>query len=121
MGLWSKLFGGSSTNVSKRDLPGSIEVMYKELNNLTYPLMFHVCSSRKLDTTDVPSLFQAQCPGCNSIMNTVALMQIGDILETGAITPTPLQLKCPQCGVAYLTEDVVMTTVRAAEEILEEK
>ena len=30
-------------------------------------------------------------------------------------------LKCPQCGVAYLTEDVVMTTVRAAEEILEEK
>lgn len=30
-------------------------------------------------------------------------------------------LKCPECGVAYLTEDTVMTTVRAAEELLEEK
>jgi hypothetical protein len=30
-------------------------------------------------------------------------------------------LKCPECGVAYLTEDVVMTTVKAAEELLEEK
>ena len=30
-------------------------------------------------------------------------------------------LKCPECGVAYLTEDIVMTTVRAAEELLEEK
>jgi hypothetical protein len=30
-------------------------------------------------------------------------------------------LKCPQCGVAYLTEDVVMTVVKAAEDALEEK
>ena len=30
-------------------------------------------------------------------------------------------LKCPVGGEAYLTEDVVMTIVRAAEEILEEK
>jgi hypothetical protein len=30
-------------------------------------------------------------------------------------------LKCPECGVAYLTEDIVMTTVKAAEELLEEK
>jgi len=30
-------------------------------------------------------------------------------------------LKCPQCGVAYLTEAVVMTTVKAAEDALEEK
>jgi hypothetical protein len=30
-------------------------------------------------------------------------------------------LKCPECGVAYLTEDVVMTTVKAAEDALEEK
>jgi hypothetical protein len=30
-------------------------------------------------------------------------------------------LKCPQCGVEYLTEKVVTTTVQAAEEILEEK
>jgi hypothetical protein len=30
-------------------------------------------------------------------------------------------LKCPECGVAYLTEDTVMTTVKAAEELLEEK
>ena len=30
-------------------------------------------------------------------------------------------LKCPQCGVAYLTEDIVMTTVKAAEDALEEK
>jgi hypothetical protein len=30
-------------------------------------------------------------------------------------------LKCPVCGVAYLTEDVVMTTVKAAEDALEEK
>lgn len=78
--------------------PDSIEVLYKELNNLTYPLIFHVCRPRKLYTTDVHSLFQAQCPACNSIMNTVALMQIGDILETGGITPTPLHLICPQCG-----------------------
>ena len=28
---------------------------------------------------------------------------------------------CSVCGVAYLTEDVVMTTVKAAEEALEEK
>jgi hypothetical protein len=30
-------------------------------------------------------------------------------------------LKCPICGAAYLTEDVVMTTVKAAEDALEEK
>jgi hypothetical protein len=30
-------------------------------------------------------------------------------------------LKCPVCGVAYLTEDIVMSTVKAAEELLEEK
>lgn len=30
-------------------------------------------------------------------------------------------LKCPQCGVAYLTEDIVMTIVKAAEDALEEK
>jgi hypothetical protein len=30
-------------------------------------------------------------------------------------------IKCPVCGVAYLTEDVVMTTVKAAEDALEEK
>jgi hypothetical protein len=30
-------------------------------------------------------------------------------------------LKCPICGAAYLTEDVVMTTVKAAEDMLEEK
>jgi hypothetical protein len=30
-------------------------------------------------------------------------------------------LKCPKCGASYLTEDIVMTTVRAAEAILEEK
>jgi hypothetical protein len=30
-------------------------------------------------------------------------------------------LKCPQCGVYYLTEYVVMTVVQAAESSLEEK
>lgn len=30
-------------------------------------------------------------------------------------------LKCPECGVAYLTENVVLTTVKAAEDLLEEK
>jgi len=30
-------------------------------------------------------------------------------------------LKCPVCGVEYLTEHVVMTTVAAAEEALEQK
>lgn len=30
-------------------------------------------------------------------------------------------LKCPVCGAAYLTEDIVMSTVKAAEELLEEK
>jgi hypothetical protein len=30
-------------------------------------------------------------------------------------------LKCPVGGEAYLTEDVVMTIVKAAEDILEEK
>ena len=30
-------------------------------------------------------------------------------------------LKCPECGVVYLAEDIVMTTVKAAEELLEEK
>jgi hypothetical protein len=30
-------------------------------------------------------------------------------------------IKCPQCGVAYLTEDVVMTVVKAAQDALEEK
>jgi hypothetical protein len=30
-------------------------------------------------------------------------------------------LKCPECGVEYLTEQTVRTVVRAAEEILEEK
>jgi hypothetical protein len=30
-------------------------------------------------------------------------------------------IKCPQCGVAYLTEDIVQTVVKAAENALEEK
>lgn len=30
-------------------------------------------------------------------------------------------LKCPKCGVAYLTEYVVRTTVRTAEEYIEAK
>ncbi len=30
-------------------------------------------------------------------------------------------LKCPQCGTEYLTERVVMTTVAAAEDTLEQK
>jgi hypothetical protein len=30
-------------------------------------------------------------------------------------------LKCPECGVAYLTEDIVMSTVKAAEDMLEQK
>jgi len=30
-------------------------------------------------------------------------------------------LKCPECGVSYLTEDVVMSIVKAAEDALEEK
>jgi hypothetical protein len=30
-------------------------------------------------------------------------------------------LKCPKCGVEYLTERIVMSTVRAAENALEEK
>jgi hypothetical protein len=30
-------------------------------------------------------------------------------------------LKCPECGTAYLTEDIVMTVVKAAEDALEEK
>ena len=30
-------------------------------------------------------------------------------------------IKCPECGVAYLTEDIVMTVVKAAEDALEEK
>jgi len=30
-------------------------------------------------------------------------------------------LKCPKCGVEYLEEKVVMTTVQAAEDALEEK
>ncbi len=30
-------------------------------------------------------------------------------------------LKCPECGVTYLTEDIVMTTVKAAEDMLEQK
>jgi hypothetical protein len=30
-------------------------------------------------------------------------------------------IKCPECGVAYLTEDVVMSVVKAAEDALEEK
>jgi hypothetical protein len=30
-------------------------------------------------------------------------------------------LKCPECGVEYLTERTVMSTVRAAESALEEK
>ncbi len=30
-------------------------------------------------------------------------------------------LKCPECGVEYLTEKVVMTIVQAAEDALEEK
>lgn len=30
-------------------------------------------------------------------------------------------LKCPKCGVQYLTEEVVTTTVQAAEDALEAK
>ncbi len=30
-------------------------------------------------------------------------------------------LKCPECGVAYLTEDIVMSVVKAAEDALEYK
>ena len=30
-------------------------------------------------------------------------------------------LKCPECGVAYLTEDIVISVVKAAEDLLEEK
>ena len=30
-------------------------------------------------------------------------------------------IKCPVCGVQYLTEEVVMTTVKGAESILEGK
>ncbi len=30
-------------------------------------------------------------------------------------------LKCPVCGVEYLTERIVMSTVKAAEDLLEEK
>jgi len=30
-------------------------------------------------------------------------------------------LKCPKCGTQYLTEEVVMTIVQAAESALEEK
>lgn len=30
-------------------------------------------------------------------------------------------LKCPVCGVEYLTENTVMTIVKAAEDALEEK
>jgi hypothetical protein len=30
-------------------------------------------------------------------------------------------LKCPVCGVEYLTEDVVMTTVKEAEAVIESK
>ena len=30
-------------------------------------------------------------------------------------------LKCPECGVAYLTEDIVLSTVKAAEDMLEQK
>ena len=30
-------------------------------------------------------------------------------------------LKCPECGAAYLTEDIVMSTVKAAEDMLEQK
>ena len=30
-------------------------------------------------------------------------------------------LKCPVCGAAYLTENIVMTVVREAEQLLEEK
>jgi hypothetical protein len=30
-------------------------------------------------------------------------------------------LKCPECGVEYLTEKIVMTIVQAAEDAIEEK
>jgi hypothetical protein len=30
-------------------------------------------------------------------------------------------LKCPVCGVEYLTESLVMTTVKEAEHVIEEK
>ena len=50
-----------------------------------------------------------------------------EMLETD-VTLTYMQLtqrvpglKCPKCGTAYLTEKTVMTTVKEAEKILENK
>ena len=43
------------------------------------------------------------------------------ILSYMQLTQTVPGLKCPECGVEYLTEHVVMTTVQAAEDALEEK
>jgi hypothetical protein len=43
------------------------------------------------------------------------------LLRYMQLTQSVPGLKCPVCGVEYLTEHVVMTTVAAAEEALEQK
>ncbi len=43
------------------------------------------------------------------------------ILHYMVLTQSVPGLKCPVCGVEYLTEDVVMTTVKEAEAVIESK
>ena len=43
------------------------------------------------------------------------------LLSYMGLTQSVPGLKCPVCGVEYLTENVVMTTVKAAESALEAK
>lgn len=51
----------------------------------------------------------------------VKMVEANVTLRYMQLTQDVKGLKCPKCGASYLTEDVVMTTVRAAEAVLEEK
>jgi len=50
-----------------------MEIKYKELRSLIFPLIENVCKRRGLTATDVITLFDAYCPKCGRTLNPEAL------------------------------------------------
>lgn len=89
-----------------------MQIRYKELRNLVFPLIENVCKRRGLPYSQVSILFNANCPKCGAGLDTTALATCAAAMVHGIQQIA----SCPRCGHDRL--EVVFSSLQPEEMLL---
>ncbi|HOY08660.1 MAG TPA: hypothetical protein PLB05_01125 [Candidatus Omnitrophota bacterium] len=101
--------------------PGTLLLKFKELSDLTFPLMMCVCRPRGLENTDAAKLFEAHCPKCAAKMDPDVLLEVAALSAGSLPVAGGIPQGCPHCGSRKLAIKLFDLTDDEKQNLLKDK